>query len=67
MWRQGSVEEVWDVEQLEGGWGRMKNGIFSVKNKLKKIPYVWYGIDGVHYSNRKGIGLFFFFQSSQYK
>jgi hypothetical protein len=21
MWRQGVGEEVWDVEQLEGGWG----------------------------------------------
>jgi hypothetical protein len=25
--------EVWDVEQLEGGWG-MGNGLWSVKNKL---------------------------------
>jgi hypothetical protein len=28
------VEEVWDVEQLDGGWG-MVNGIWSVKNELK--------------------------------
>ena len=28
-------EEVWDVEQLEGGWGGAGNGIWSVKNKLK--------------------------------
>ena len=27
-------EEVWDVEQTEGGWGA-GNGIWSVKNKLK--------------------------------
>jgi hypothetical protein len=35
-------EEVWDVELLEGRWGVMGNGIWSVKNKLKikfkKIP-----------------------------
>jgi hypothetical protein len=24
-------EEVWDVEQSEGGWGGMRNGIWSVK------------------------------------
>ena len=28
-------EEVWDVEQSEGGWGGAGNGIWSVKNKLK--------------------------------
>jgi hypothetical protein len=29
-------EEVWDVEQSEGGWGGGEgNGIWSVKNKLK--------------------------------
>jgi hypothetical protein len=28
-------EEVWDVEQTEGGWGGMGNRIWSVKNKLK--------------------------------
>ena len=28
------VEEMWDVEQSEGGWGA-GNGIWSVKNKLK--------------------------------
>jgi hypothetical protein len=27
-------EEVWNVEQTEGGW-RVGNGIWSVKNKLK--------------------------------
>ena len=27
-------EEVWDVEQSEGGWG-MGNGIWSARNKLK--------------------------------
>jgi hypothetical protein len=21
MWRQNGREEVWDVEQMEGGWG----------------------------------------------
>jgi hypothetical protein len=26
--------EVWDVEQMEGGWGA-RNGISHVKNKLK--------------------------------
>ena len=30
-----SGEEVWDVEQSEGGWGGAGNGIWSVKNKLK--------------------------------
>jgi hypothetical protein len=25
-------EEVWDVEQSEGGWGGKGNGIWSVKN-----------------------------------
>jgi hypothetical protein len=28
-------EEVWDVEQLEGGWGGAGNGIWSVKNELQ--------------------------------
>jgi hypothetical protein len=27
-------EEVWDVEQMEVGWG-VGNGIWSVKNELK--------------------------------
>ena len=31
MWRQGVGEEVWDVEQLEGGWGGAGSGIWSVK------------------------------------
>ena len=26
-WRQGDGEEVWDVEQLEGGLGGIKYGI----------------------------------------
>jgi hypothetical protein len=34
-WRQGSGEEVWDMEQSEGRWGI--NKIWSVKNKLIKI------------------------------
>jgi hypothetical protein len=28
-------EEVWDVEQSEGGWSWVGNGIWSVKNELK--------------------------------
>jgi hypothetical protein len=28
-------EEVWDVEQLDGGWGRVGNGIWNVKNELQ--------------------------------
>ena len=28
-------EEVWDVEQSEGGWGGAENGIWSVKNELQ--------------------------------
>ena len=28
-------EEVWDVEQLEDGWGGAGNGIWSVKNELQ--------------------------------
>jgi hypothetical protein len=28
-------EEVWDVEQLEGGRGGAGNGIWSVKNELQ--------------------------------
>jgi hypothetical protein len=28
-------EEVWEVEQLEDGWGRARNGIWSVKNELQ--------------------------------
>jgi hypothetical protein len=28
-------EEVWDVEQLEGRWGGMGDGIWSVKNELQ--------------------------------
>jgi hypothetical protein len=36
-------EEVWDVEQLEGGWGGVGNGIWSVKNYLiKKKPQTTY-------------------------
>jgi hypothetical protein len=36
MWRQGwGGEEVWDVEQLEGGWGVAGNGIWSVKTELQ--------------------------------
>jgi hypothetical protein len=26
---------VWDVEQLEGGWGWAGNGLWSVKNELQ--------------------------------
>jgi hypothetical protein len=37
MWRQGwDVEEVWDVQQLEGGLG-VGNGIWSVKKLTYKI------------------------------
>ena len=32
----GHVEEVWDVEQLEGGWG-LGNKIWRVKNELMMI------------------------------
>jgi hypothetical protein len=34
MWGR---EEVWDVEQTEGGWmdGGVENGIWNVKNKFK--------------------------------
>ena len=28
-------EEVWDVEQLDGGWGGAGNGIWSVKIELQ--------------------------------
>jgi hypothetical protein len=28
-------EEVWDVEQSEGGWGGPENGIWRVKNELQ--------------------------------
>jgi hypothetical protein len=28
-------EEVWNVEQLEGGWRGEENGIWSVKNELQ--------------------------------
>jgi hypothetical protein len=28
-------EEVWDVEQSEGEWEGVKNGIWSVKNELQ--------------------------------
>ena len=31
----GGWEEAWDVEQLEGGWGGVGNGIWSVKNELQ--------------------------------
>jgi hypothetical protein len=33
-WEWGG-EEVWDVVQLESGWGEAGNGICSVKNKLQ--------------------------------
>ena len=33
-------EEVWDVEQLEGGRGGAGNGLWSVKNELQnKIKF----------------------------
>ena len=35
MWRQGSREEVWDVDQLAGRWRGAENGIWSVKNELQ--------------------------------
>ena len=38
MWRLETAwggEEVWDVEQSEGGWGGAGNGIWSVKNELQ--------------------------------
>ena len=28
-------KEVWDVEQSEGGWGGVGNGMWSVKNELQ--------------------------------
>jgi hypothetical protein len=28
-------EEVWDVEQLKGGWGGAGNRIWSIKNELQ--------------------------------
>jgi hypothetical protein len=28
-------EQVWNVKQLEGGWGGVGNGIWSVKNELQ--------------------------------
>jgi hypothetical protein len=28
-------KEVWDEEQLEGGWDGAGNGIWSVKNELQ--------------------------------
>jgi hypothetical protein len=28
-------EKVWDVKQLEGGWGGTGNGIWSVKIELQ--------------------------------
>jgi hypothetical protein len=33
MWRKGVGEEVWDVEQLEGGSG-LGDKIWSVKNNF---------------------------------
>jgi hypothetical protein len=27
--------EVWDVEQSEGGWEGVRNGMWSVKNELQ--------------------------------
>jgi hypothetical protein len=34
MWRQGNGEEVWDVEQWEGGSGRGGEWNMSVKHEL---------------------------------
>jgi hypothetical protein len=28
-------EELWGIEQLDGGWRRAGNGIWSVKNELQ--------------------------------
>jgi hypothetical protein len=33
-------EEVWDMEQLEGGRGRGGNGIWCVKNELQNLKTV---------------------------
>ena len=32
-------EDVWNVEQSEGGWGAAGNGIWSVKKK--ELPWSW--------------------------
>jgi hypothetical protein len=32
-WRHGDREEVWHMEQLEGGWGKFDE-IWSIKNRL---------------------------------
>jgi hypothetical protein len=31
----GGGEEVWDMEQSEGRWGGVGNGIWSIKNELQ--------------------------------
>ena len=31
-----SREEVWDMEQVDGGWGEARDGIWSVTNEYKK-------------------------------
>ena len=39
MWKQMGGEEVWDMEQSEGGWGG--NKIRSVKKiNLKKVVFL---------------------------
>ena len=37
-WRQGGEDEVWNVEQSEGRWGRVQGKEYGYKiSKLKKL------------------------------
>jgi hypothetical protein len=39
-WRQGGEDEVWNVEQSEGRWGRVQGKEYGYKiSKLKKTIF----------------------------
>jgi hypothetical protein len=48
-WRQGCGEEMWDVEQLEDGWGGRGEWNMECKNNLKNLKcnineYILYSV-----------------------
>jgi hypothetical protein len=50
-------EEMWDVEQSEGRWGRAGNGIWSVKNKITKEKEIYELYEKKSVCNLKTLGV----------